>query len=211
VSSAAADACFAQHVADLRNGLTPLVLLRAELARALAAQREAPAWLASWARCLGASLDDMVAKVRALSDFPQVVASGVRLEPTDVDLAGVVREVCARREPLASASGSALRVAAASAVSGKWDRHGLFQIVDRLVANAIHHSDRSPIDVAVTAVARHATVAVTGHLPGGASPGDSAGGVELWPVRLLCEGMGGGIAISERGASRACFTVTLPR
>lgn len=210
VSPETYEACVAHQAADLRNGLTPLVFLVSEVERHLDLGGDAPRWLAAWVASLRASLDGLAARVERLDAFPRVVPRGLSLAPSDIDLASVVREVCERRGRDALASGIALRVDAPTPVRGHWDGGGLRATVDHLVAHALQIGGRAPIDVEVGAAGNTATIAVTSRLPGGASATVAGGGLELWPVRLLCEAMNGGIDVSETADARARFTVTLP-
>ena len=203
------DACVAHQAADLRNGLTPIVLLVAELERHLATDVDASPALVSLAACLHASVDVMIDKVKRLGDFPRVVPSRLSLTREDVELTALVREACARRAATAAASGAELRVDAPAPVIGRWDAAVLREIVDHLLASVIEQSARTPIAVVVGRRGRRATLSVTARLPGGADA-LSGGGVGLWPVRLLCAGMNGRLTITDAGESHARFLVTLP-
>jgi signal transduction histidine kinase len=148
------------------------------------------------------------------------------LQLEEVDLAHVVREVCAGMQGQLEAARTELRLAAHGPVRGLWDRVRVQQIAWNLISNAVRYGAGTPIDVVVDRDDDRASLVVRDQGIG-IAPEDlvriferyeradenrRAGGfgLGLWIVRRLTSAMGGTIAVDSRPGEGATFTVTLP-
>lgn len=133
-----------------------------------------------------------------------------------------------RFELQAERAGSDLRLSAC-AVSGRWDRTRIDQIVTNLVGNAIKYGNGQPVDVSVEERDGRAVLAVRDRGVGippeshmriferfervtGASVASGLGlGRGLWIAKRMVEAHGGDIGVESAPGSGSTFTVTLPR
>jgi signal transduction histidine kinase len=144
-----------------------------------------------------------------------------------VDLANLVRELVDRARESSERQGAEIRVDAADAVTGFWDRLLIESVVTNLLSNAIKFGAGKPIVVTVAAVGAKARLSVADHGIGiepeardriferfarAVSERHYGGfGIGLWVVRQAVEAHGGTIQISSAPGSGSTFVVELPR
>ena len=212
---------------ELKTPLTSLQLqvsgLRRNLARAPLTQERLVAKVST--------IDHQVARlaklVESLLDVSRAAAGPLQLEPTEVDLAELVREVAAGFDDALAAAGCKLELFLAEGVVGLWDRMRLAQVITNFISNALKYGPGAPI--AVTVESRGEKALLTVRDQGiGISPADqrrifqrfaravspehySGLGLGLWIVRVLVEAMGGTVAVESAPGAGSTFAVELPR
>jgi PAS domain S-box-containing protein len=164
--------------------------------------------------------------IHELLDVSRITAGKLRLEPEEVDLAGLARDLTLRFSEELSRSGGELRLEAPESVVGFWDRLRVEQILQNLLTNAIKYGRGLPIEVQVSADAQWARVVVRDQGIG-ISPEDQARlfqrferlaserhfsgfGLGLWIVRQILDAMGGRIHLESEPGRGSVFTVELP-
>jgi signal transduction histidine kinase len=208
---------------DLRNPLAAIVT-----SARLAMDRDSSEKLHKPLARILSSGNRMSRMIDQLLDFTRVrLGGGIAVDPVDVDLAAVVRQVM---DELDEANPEwSLRLACHGDTSGRWDPDRLSQVFSNLVANAVRHG-RPEHGVGVTLDGRGArAVRVTVHnmgaipaerLPklfeplagGGRGADNSQGlGLGLFITRELVCAHGGSIEVCSDDDAGTTFTVTLPR
>ena len=208
---------------DLRNPLAAIVT-----SARLAMDRDSSEKLHKPLARILSSGNRMSRMIDQLLDFTRVrLGGGIAVDPVDVDLAAVVRQVM---DELDEANPEwSLRLACHGDTSGRWDPDRLSQVFSNLVANAVRHG-RPEHGVGVTLDGRGArAVRVTVHNMGaipaerlpklfeplagsGRAPDNSQGlGLGLFITRELVCAHGGSIEVCSDDDAGTTFTVTLPR
>jgi len=169
---------------------------------------------------LGLLVDNLLAVSR--------MASGrLALEPDQIDLGLVVREVIARLTPVATRAGVSLRLDADPDLTGNWDPARIEEIVTNLLSNAIKFGRGGAVDIAVEDRGDEIRLSVRDQGIGIASEDQeriferferaasersySGIGMGLWIVRQLVLAHGGIIAVDSEPGEGTTFTVSLPR
>jgi signal transduction histidine kinase len=176
--------------------------------------------VARQARRLSALIDGML-------DVSRLTGGRLELELTELDLAGLVRELVQRFAADALAAGCTLTVRTDAPLRGVWDPARLDQILTNLVANALKYGAGSPIEVEAHGGDERVWLTVRDHGIGiapadqhrifqrferAASERHYGGlGLGLWIASELTKGLGGEIAVDSAPGAGAAFTVTLPR
>jgi PAS domain S-box-containing protein len=211
---------------ELRTPLSTLQLrlnsLKQELAQAPATE-PAPRNLEA---CLRQSRR-LVTLVEGVFDFSRITGGKLQLERERFDLREAARDAVERLADLAARAGATIRVEAAAAVEGCWDRVRIEQVIENLVGNAIKYAANAPVVVAVSVSPAMATLAVTDHGPGiasadlsrifeaferGSSPVSYGGlGLGLYIARAYVAAHHGTIAVASQPGAGTTFTVQLPR
>jgi signal transduction histidine kinase len=213
---------------ELRTPLTALKLQVQRLSRR-ATRPPAAGAAASSDAAAGAQLLHPVTRlerlVDTLLDASRIQAGRLAVEREPVDLAALVREVCARfREE--RGSDYPLTVTAPDSLVGTWDRMRLDQITDNLVSNALKYGGGKPIEVSVEGHAETARLTVRDHGPGiaaadqlriferferaGVSGGVPGLGLGLWIVRESARALGGDVTVTSSREAGSTFVVSLP-
>jgi signal transduction histidine kinase len=215
---------------ELKTPLTPLQLrlqaLRRETEASVgdAVPRERVARLVEGAeqqlRRLAALVDDLL-------DVSRLATGQVMLDPQDVDLSEVAREVVARFAPRSEQLRSEVRVRAEVPVMGRWDRLRVEQVVTNLLSNALKYGRGRPVHVTVRGGPEWALLevrdegigieaehkarifgkferAVSGRHYGGL-------GLGLYITHQLVDAMGGRIGVESEPGRGSTFRVELPR
>ncbi len=210
---------------ELRNPLAPVTLQIAHLIETLEQSAPDRRWLLARLERLSGRFDAFVASLDRLLE-----ASGpggaLSLDLERIDLAQVVREVCAGMESqLEAASSELVFEVSGPPVCGLWDRLRLQQITWNLLSNAVRYGAGSPIHVSVASAEDRASLVVRDHGVGisdedqarifeayerGSNKAAGGFGLGLWIVRRLTTAMGGTIAVDSRPGEGSTFTVTLP-
>lgn len=154
------------------------------------------------------------------------MSNRLRLEPEDVDLVQVVRDVAAMLAGEAERAGCTLVLELPQQLAGCWDRRRLEEITTKLVGNAIKFGAARPIEIRLDAADDHARLRVRDHGIG-IAPADHARiferferavptrhyggfGLGLWLVRHLVEALGGNVAVDSEPGEGSLFTIELP-
>jgi PAS domain S-box-containing protein len=185
------------------------------------------------ARRMGADLDVMRrqlvrlnALVNELLDVARISTGRLLLDPEEVDLQAVVREVVGRFHEEAERSGTPLEVHAEAPVRGRYDRLRLEQVLTNLLSNALKYGPGKPVRVGLGAEGGWARITVRdegiGIAPEAAarifekferavSERNYGGlGLGLFVTRQIVTAMGGKVGVHSRPGEGATFTLELP-
>jgi PAS domain S-box-containing protein len=212
---------------ELRTPLTSLLLQIQLLERAVNRERlDAP----SARRGLSAAQNQahrLSTLVDGLLDVARLASNRLMLEVEDLDLRTVVEGLLATMAPDFRRAGCDVTLAAPEAVTGRWDRVRLEQVLTNLLTNAMKFGAGRPIEVKIEATPAQAELSVRDHGIG-ISKADQErifGRFERAVSTKHFGGLGLGLHISAQimrahhGSMRvqsepgrgACFIVTLPR
>ena len=165
--------------------------------------------------------------VEELMDISRITAGRLRLEPEQIDLAAVVRDVVGRLGEEASRAHSQVEITAPVPVVGMWDPIRVEQVVTNLLTNAFKFGGGKPIEVTVEARGSIGRLVVVDHGIG-IAPEDierifhryeqalssrAAGGLGLglYIARQIVQAHGGTIRVDSQPGAGSVFTVDLPR
>jgi signal transduction histidine kinase len=156
------------------------------------------------------------------------IQSGVPLllQPQEIDLVAVVRDVAASFKADLERSGSRLTIDAPAPAVGRWDRQRVEQAVSNLLSNAIKFGAGKPIEVTVATRDEAAQLVVRDHGVGvaperlpqifgrferGVSSSEYGGlGLGLFIVQEIVRAHGGSVRAERAPGEGASFTVELP-
>ncbi len=161
-----------------------------------------------------------------LLDVTRIASGRLVLEPQEMELGELVREVTDRYHDIARRTGAEIRVDASERVTGLWDRSRIDQVVTNLLSNAVKFGQGRPIDVRVERHDGGARLIVEDRGIG-ISPEDQAKiferferavsrrsyggmGLGLWIARQIVEAHGGEILVTSRTGEGSRFHVELP-
>jgi signal transduction histidine kinase len=164
--------------------------------------------------------------VERLLDITRLTSGRLPLQPEEVDLSALTREVVGRLDDLFADARSTVSVDAAASVVGRWDRERLATVLANLLANAAKYGAGKEISVAVEHATDVACVRVKDRGIG-ISPADherifqrferavperhyGGFGLGLWLSRQIVEAHGGKIAVESVPGEGSTFSVTLP-
>jgi PAS domain S-box-containing protein len=182
---------------------------------------------------VGARLQAVQRQIRRLAnlihemlDISRITVGKLRLEPEEVDLAGLARDLSQRFSEELTRAGVELRLETPESVVGFWDRLRVEQILQNLLTNAIKYGQGLPIDVQISADAQWARVVVRDRGIGISAEDQarlfqrferlaserhfSGFGLGLWIVRQILDAMGGRIHVESEPGQGSTFTVELP-
>ena len=164
--------------------------------------------------------------VNALLDVSRASAGRLQLDPADVDLVAVVREVAARFQPDLANARSFLSMQLPESLVGCWDPMRLDQVVTNFLSNAVKYGAGKPIEISVRSEGGRAILTVRDHgigiatadqrrifeRYGRAVSAEHYGGLGLglWIVRVYVDAMGGSIHVASEPGRGSVFTVELP-
>jgi signal transduction histidine kinase len=207
---------------ELKTPLTSLLLRIQKLARRLRdgtppganPVRDAEA-LEGLVKRIGRLVDDLL-------DVSRIAAENVRLDREDVDLAALAREVVGR---LPESQQALIAIAGPEALTGRWDRLRVDQILTNLVSNALKYGEHKPVVVMVERVEERARLVVRDRGIGiaekdlkriferferAATKNVSGFGVGLWIVQQVVRSLDGTIDVTSRLGQGSTFVVELP-
>ena len=164
--------------------------------------------------------------IEELMDVSRITAGRLRLQPEQVDLAAVVRDVVGRLGEEASRTHSTVEVSAANPVVGTWDPIRVEQVVTNLLTNAFKFGGGKPIEITVEEQGPIGRLVIVDHgigIPPEAverifgryeqvALSRSAGGLGLglYIARQIIEAHGGTIRVESQPGSGSTFIVELP-
>jgi two-component system OmpR family sensor kinase len=212
---------------ELRNPMTPILMQVHNLVTAAKDPRHCrPEVLAPRLELLEYAVRDFVRRSTTLLDVSRIAAGNIRIEPSEVDLSRVVREVVDRAKPAARMARSRVDSDLQEGVVGMWDRLAIEQVAENLLSNALKFGAGRPVTLTLHSDSRVAQLTVRDQGIG-ISEEDRARifqrferavtrrehggfGVGLWLVNQLVVAMGGAISIESAPGRGATFVVTLP-
>ncbi|MES1208797.1 MAG: PAS domain S-box protein [Pseudomonadota bacterium] len=210
---------------------TPLTSLQIELysMRERLEGRQPEEWLSRKLDRAARNADRLSGLIDTLLDVARIATGRLTLKPERFDLAESVRLVIDGMKGTATRAGCELvfeNPSAPAAVTGKWDRLRVEQVVMNLLSNAIKYGAGQPVTVSLTVQNREAVVRVSDHGPGisdkdvgriferfeRASPMRHYGGLGLglYVSREIVRGEHGTIGVRNLADGGACFEVRLP-
>ena len=165
--------------------------------------------------------------ITELLDVARVTSGRLVLQPEELDLGALLREVSERVTEQASRAGCALSVDVASGVTGRWDRMRLDQVLTNVLGNAIKYGAGKPIAARVDrpdsgwarvvvvdhgiGIPREDQDRVFGRFERAVSVRNYGGlGLGLWISRQIVEAHGGRISVESAPAAGSTFIVELP-
>ncbi|MDQ2978835.1 MAG: PAS domain S-box protein [Acidobacteriota bacterium] len=208
---------------------TPLSTLSLEIHRLLAvarSSRPSDAGPLHATEKAARSVQRLSRLVDQLLDVSRVGAGRLALEPEELDLSALCREVADRFADELARSGSALDLRVDPPVVGVWDRLRLDQVVGNLLSNAIKYGQGRPIELEAREEDESAVLLVRDHGIG-IPPEDQTRvfarferavssrhfgglGLGLWIVHQIVDASGGTISIESAEGAGTAFTVRLP-
>ena len=214
---------------ELKTPLTPLQLQLDSLRRVMLRSGSADAQMRSALDMMDRQVDRLTNLVQSLLDVARIAGGRLELQPEDLDLGELVRELGQRFTGEAEQAGSRLDIAIdqAAPLHGRWDPTRLEQVVNNLLSNAIKYGAGKPIDIRVSGTASQVKLAIRDQGIGLSS--EDAGrifrrferavssrfygglGLGLYITRQIVEAHGGEISVSSALGEGSTFTVTLPR
>ncbi len=164
--------------------------------------------------------------INQLLDVSRITAGRLRLEPEDVELSDVVKEVVTRFVESNTKPDCPISVRCEGRVKGQWDRLRVEQVVNNLVANAVKYGEGKPVEVdlqmqdgvALLRVVDHGIGIDEGHqkriferFERAVATREFGGfGLGLWISRQIVEASGGTIEVESAPGKGSRFTVRLP-
>jgi signal transduction histidine kinase len=162
-----------------------------------------------------------------LLDVSRASVGLITLEPEEVDLAEIARDVVRREGRKAEDAGAPLVLRTPEGpLRGFFDRVRILQVLENLLSNAIKYGGGAPVEVSVSDGGDVARLEVRDHGRGippedheriferferVAPPRHRSGfGLGLWVTRQVIEAHRGRIAVRSRPGEGATFTVELP-
>ncbi|NMO15974.1 PAS domain S-box protein [Pyxidicoccus fallax] len=209
---------------ELKTPLTSLGLQHVLIERAVSAGLldKAHSRLASSAR----QVHRLASLVGSLLDVSRISLGKLALEPSEVDLAQVVKDGLERTEAVFTQAGCDARLSLEPGVRGWWDGSRLEQVVVNLLSNAVKYGPGKPVVIQVDSepgwgrlrvrdegigISPEALPRLFGRFERGVSDRHYGGlGLGLYISRQIVEAMGGTITVESELDRGALFTVRLP-
>jgi signal transduction histidine kinase len=210
---------------------TPVTSLRLSLQTLQRAERmgekvdaELMSRLVGLAACQGERLNRLVGE---LLDVSRIAIGPLPLDLRDVQLGAIVRDVVERFEGDLSRAGCPVAIQGDGAISGRWDRSRIDQVLTNLLSNAVKFGAGKPIEILFGEQAGTAWLTVRDHGIGIEQAHQariferlarvvsilSYGGLGLglYVSRRVVEAHGGRLRVDSQPGSGSSFTVELPR
>ena len=184
--------------------------------------REAPPF-----QVLVRQVDRLSRLVEQLLDASQIGRGSLMIQPEQIDLATLVRDVCQEFQYRGESAGCALMLDAHGPVEGYWDPVRLARVLSNLLDNAIKFAPGRPIEVSISAKNGRAVLSVRDRGPGiaserlndifdpykrGVSARNFGGlGLGLYVVRAIVEAHGGVVTVQSWPGDGTKFILELPQ
>ncbi|WP_224368038.1 sensor histidine kinase [Hyalangium versicolor] len=165
--------------------------------------------------------------VNDLLDVSRISAGRLQLQPENMELSALAREVAERFEPELARAGSALLLQLSAETAGQWDKLRLDQVVTNLLSNAVKYGRGNPIQLVTETTSDRVRLSVKdggigiaqedltrlfNRFERAVSERNYGGfGLGLWISRQIVEAMGGRIQVTSQPGVGSTFTVELPR
>jgi signal transduction histidine kinase len=212
---------------ELRNPMTPLLLIVQAMRRMADRDPETPVQLAAGLVRLDRIVLHYIERCSALLDISRLSADTFRAEYAEFDLAAVVRATVEDMTPIAEQAGSVVTVVAPDALHGEWDELALRHVVENLLSNAIKYGAGKPIALRLSSEHGTTLLEVCDHGLG-ISPADQAHisvpfesavtrrreagfGLGLWVIGRLVAALNGTIQVASSSGRGSTFSVRLPQ
>ncbi|MCP3139939.1 sensor histidine kinase [Pyxidicoccus xibeiensis] len=212
---------------ELRTPLTSLRLHLQLLQRQVGvAQPALSAELAPRAQVLERQLSRLGSLVNTLLDVSRLAAGKLSLEPRELDLAQMVRQMVDAFAEEFSRAGSALSVHLDGPLMGSWDPLRVEQVLVNLLSNAVKYGAGRPVEVSLAGEGHTAVLAVKDHGIGISEDGMArlfgkferavserhygGLGLGLYITRQIVEAMGGSITVRSAQGQGSTFILRLP-
>jgi PAS domain S-box-containing protein len=163
--------------------------------------------------------------VDELLDVSRITTRRLKLEREEMSLSLVIRVVLTRLRVVIDRAQCPVVRHVQPGVVGSWDRLRMEQVLENLLTNAVKYGAGSPIEVALHADGRWATLTVRDHGPGIpeseqrrlfdrfkrlSPPGIGGLGLGLYITKQIIEAHHGRIRVENRQGRGATFVVELP-
>lgn len=212
---------------ELRTPLTSLRLhLQLLLRQVGGSNHEPPPELAPRARVLDRQLSRLVGLVNTLLDVSRLAAGRLSLEPRELDLAQMVRQMAEAFSEEFNRAGSTLSLHVDGPLLGEWDSLRLEQVLVNLLSNAVKYGGGQPVEVSLVSEGPTAVLAVKdqgigisedgmarlfGKFERAVSERHYGGlGLGLFITRQIVEAMGGSITVRSAQGKGSTFILRLP-
>ncbi len=212
---------------ELRTPLTSLRLHLQLLQRQVGtAQPELSAQLAPRTQVLERQLSRLGGLVNTLLDVSRLAAGKLSLEPRELDLALLVRQMADAFAEEFGRAGSTLSLHVDGPLLGTWDPLRVEQVLVNLLSNAAKYGAGRPVEVSLAGEGHTAVLAVKDHGIGISEDGMSrlfgkferavserhygGLGLGLYITRQIVEAMGGSITVRSAQGQGSTFILRLP-
>ncbi|MFN7131767.1 MAG: ATP-binding protein, partial [Myxococcales bacterium] len=212
---------------ELRTPLTPLTLHLQDLRRRMHRGWQLPAPLPARVDAMYRQVLRLQRMVTSLLDISKLTSGQLHLEPEELDLAALAREVVERFAQQETSAGAPLHLEVPERLIGVWDALRLDQVLSNLIGNALKFGERRPVDVRIRGGDAEVLIEVRDRGIG-IAPADqsrifeqferavatrhySGFGLGLWITRQIVEAMGGHIGVESAPGEGSTFRVVLPR
>jgi signal transduction histidine kinase/integral membrane sensor domain MASE1 len=162
-----------------------------------------------------------------LLDVSKIAGGKLRLEPEELDLGDVLREVTARFADASAAAHSPVSIHGDVHLNGYWDRLRIDEVISNILSNAMKYGQGKPVEIDLHAEDGEAILRVADHGIGideahqkrmfqkferAVSVREYGGfGLGLWITRQIVEQCGGSVQVESAPGHGSVFTVRLPR
>jgi signal transduction histidine kinase len=212
---------------ELRNPMTPLLIIVQSMHRLAERHPETPAPIAEGLLRLDRVVVQYIKRCSALLDVSRLTNDAFRIELAACDLAALVRMTVEELAPFAKRAGSVVTVEAPASLMGEWDELALQQILENLLSNAIRYGAGNAICVRLSFERETTLLEVRDHGIG-ISPADQARilvpferavarrqqpgfGLGLWVVGRLVAALNGTVEVASLPGQGSTFSVRLPQ
>jgi two-component system, OmpR family, sensor kinase len=169
---------------------------------------------------------DYIKRATRLLDVSRVETGNLQLQPSAIDLSGLVRAIVQRYEVAAAHQRCRLDHDIAEGIGGVWDPLAVEQVVDNLLSNALKFGQGKPVILRLWSAGGAAWLELRDQGVG-MSPDQqgrifgqfeqvitnhrgSGFGIGLWVANRLAAAMNGRITVSSRLGEGSTFTVVFP-
>jgi PAS domain S-box-containing protein len=172
-----------------------------------------------------AQLERLGRLVDGLLDVSRIATGRLKIDPIELDLGALCKELVERFEPEAARRGCALSLVVDCTRAIVADRLRVEQVLTNLLSNAVKYAPGAPVEIEARTSDAGARILVRDHGPGVASSdldriferferaatnAQSGLGLGLYVARQICEAHGGSIRCERADGGGMRFVVELP-